>query len=170
MSRTYPHNSLPRSPSSMKPSERNTSQKLSPVASTETRTSFRSSVRGGSGLTSGLSNTPLRLGASTHDDSSGKDRRLSGSGTDQPCRSSASRAVGDMVFRVGIQQVVHEVRQLYSRARIQIDHSRLEVGRFKSHDLAHAPQNCAGKLARAFAFQYLRPARDEPHAVLWRHI
>ena len=42
MSTTYPHISLPRSPSSMKPSERNTSQKLRPAASTATRTSLGS--------------------------------------------------------------------------------------------------------------------------------
>ena len=72
---TCPHSSRPRSPSSMKPRERNTSQKLSPAASTATRTSFGSRVRGGSGFISGLSNTPLLFGASTQCESSGRANR-----------------------------------------------------------------------------------------------
>ena len=50
-SRMRPHISRPRFPSGMKPSERNTSQKLSPAASTPTRTSRGSSGGAGSGLT-----------------------------------------------------------------------------------------------------------------------
>ena len=155
----------------MKPRERKTSQKLIPVASTATRTSFGSRVRGGSGLISGLSKMPLLFGASTQSELSGKGQPLgSGVGSCQTRHFSTPGTVRDVIFRVGVQQFIHEVGRLWGRAGIKINHSRLEVGRFQGHHLAHAPEDRPGKLTRALALQYLRPARDKPHALLRYHI
>ena len=83
-SRMRPHISLPSSPSWMNPSDRNTSQKLSPAASTPTRTSRASRARAGSGCTDGRSNAPPWSGARTHSASSGRTSRSSPS----PARTS----------------------------------------------------------------------------------
>ena len=60
--------------------------------------------------------------------------------------------------------------QLSGRAGVQVNHSRPQLGRFQSHHLAQTPQDRAGKLPRTLALQYLRPARDKPHALLRYHI
>ena len=83
-SRMRPHISRPRFPSGMKPSERNTSQKLSPAASTPTRTSRGASGGAGSGWTYGFSKIPSGSGASAHSGSSGSVRRS----TSAPARTS----------------------------------------------------------------------------------
>ena len=74
-SRMRPHISRPSSPSSMKPRDRNTSQKFNPAASTATRTSFGSRECAGRGCTNGLSKTPAGSGASTQLGSSGRESR-----------------------------------------------------------------------------------------------
>ena len=93
-----------------------------------------------------------------------------GVGSYQTRNSSTPGAVGDVIFRVWVQQFIHKVGRLSRCTGVKVNHSRLQMGSFQGHYLAHAPEDRAGKLTRALALQYLRPARDEPYALLRYHI
>ena len=84
---------------------------------------------------------------------------------DQPGDPAASLTVGDVVFGVGIHQVVGEIGRGRRMGRVQVDHPRLQVNRLAGHRLAEAPKRCPGKRSGSLPLQHLRAPCDEPHAL-----
>ena len=76
---------------------------------------------------------------------------------------SGSQAVSNVGFRVGVQQLVDQGG--YGRRRVggvKVNHARAQMGSFPAQHPAESPQQGAGNLAVAFAFQHLTAPGDEP--------
>ena len=62
-------------------------------------------------------------------------------GPSQSGRLAQSHAVGDLGLRVGIEQLIGQIRQRHRTVGIQIDHPRVEVRRFAGHHLPESPED-----------------------------
>ena len=85
-------------------------------------------------------------------------------GPHQARHHAAAATVRDVVLRVGVHQLVREVRRGSRRGGVEIEHPGLEVRGLALHALSEAPQGRARQAAAALALQHLRAACHEPQA------
>ena len=149
---------------------RNTSQKLSPAASTARRTSRGSSARAGSGSMRTPSSTPARVRLQQPGPLLGMGQPVDGRRAHQARRLPASGAVGDVGLAIRVNQLLGEAGRGRPRLWVEIDHARLQLNRFAGDHLAETPQRGAGQFAGALLLQHLGAAGDEPHALGRREI
>ena len=72
----------------------------------------------------------------------------------------------DVILRVREEQLIREHGLRLLCLGIEIEHSRLQLGRFPRHHLAEAPKGGTGQLPGALPFEHLRTPGDEPQALL----
>ena len=100
---------------------------------------------------------PCRVGQA------GSPRSLSGPG--QPSCLPQSRAIGDVVLRIRMKQLIGQFRQRCRPAGIQINHLWIQMGRLAGHHLSEPPEQRTGYALGAFVFQHLRAPGDQPNPV-----